>query len=200
MVGNEKSTRSDAELARRAAEGDSAAFDEIYRRNRGVVYAIALRMTGNVSDAEDLTQDSFVSVLRWIGSFRGDDAFNTWLYRVVVNQVKMHFRRRKFRAEDQTSDGELPEREPNPEHHGNSQQVIDRLAIEEAMQRPPPGYRIAFNLFDVERYKHKDRTAVGMQRGHLEVSTPQGESQPAEDALGALASAPDQMHSVKKIR
>jgi len=68
----------------------------------------------------------------------------------------MHFRRRKSRPEDQTSDGELPEREPNPERRADSQQVIDRLAIEEAMRRLPPGYRAAFNLYDVERYKHKE--------------------------------------------
>ena len=155
MVDNEKSTRSDAELARLAAEGDAAAFDEIYSRYRTLVYSIALRMTRNPADAEDLSQDSFVTLLRQIGSFRGEALFKTWLYRVVVNQVKMHFRHRKSRLEDQTSDGELPEREPNPERRANSQQVIDRLAIEEAMRRLPPGYRTAFNLYDVERYKHK---------------------------------------------
>ena len=86
MVDNEKSTRSDAELARLAAEGDAAAFDEIYSRYRTLVYSIALRMTGNLADAEDLTPDSFVTVLRRIGSFRGEASFHTWLYRVVVNQ------------------------------------------------------------------------------------------------------------------
>jgi RNA polymerase sigma-70 factor, ECF subfamily len=156
MVDNEKSTRSDVELARLAAEGDSLAFDEIYSRYRRVVYSIALRMTGNLADAEDLTQDSFVCVLRRIGSFRGEASFNTWLYRVAVNQVKMHFRRRKSRPEDQTRDGELPEREPSSARRADSHQVIDRLAIEEAMQRLPPGYRTAFNLYDVERYKHKE--------------------------------------------
>ena len=156
MFHDEESNRRDAALARLAAEGDAAAFDEIYSRYRRFVYSIALRMTGNLADAEDLTQDSFVSVLRRIGSFRGEASFTTWLYRVVVNEVKMHFRRRKSRPEDQTSDGELPERNPNPERRADSQQVIDRLAIEEAMQRLPPGYRTAFELYDVERYKHKE--------------------------------------------
>ena len=156
MVDNEKSNRSDAELVRLAAEGDSLAFGEIYSRYRRVVYSIALRMTRNLADAEDLTHDSFVSVLRRIGSFRGEASFNTWLYRVAVNQVKMHFRRRKSRPEDQTRDGELPEREPSSARRADSHQVIDRLAIEEAMQRLPPGYRTAFNLYDIERYKHKE--------------------------------------------
>jgi RNA polymerase sigma-70 factor (ECF subfamily) len=156
MVGNQKLTRSDAELARLAAEGDAAAFDEIYSRYRTLVYSLALRMTGNLADAEDLTQDSFVSVLRRIGSFRGEASFSTWLYRVVVNQVNMHFRRRKSRPEDQTRDGELPEREPSSAGRADSHQLIDRLAIEEAMQRLPPGYWTAFNLYDIERYKHKE--------------------------------------------
>ena len=156
MVDNEKSIRSDAELARLAAEGDAAAFDEIYSRYRTLVYSIALRMTRNLADAEDLTQDSFVTLLRRIGSFRGEALFSTWLYRVVVNQVKMHFRLRKSRPEDQTSDGELPEREPNPEWRADSQQVIDRLALEQALRRLPPGYRTAFNLYDIERYQHKE--------------------------------------------
>jgi RNA polymerase sigma-70 factor (ECF subfamily) len=156
MFANEESYRSDAELARLAAEGDAGAFDEIYSRYRRVAYCIALRMTGNLADAEDLTQDSFVLVLRRIGSFRGEASFKTWLYRVVVNQVNMHFRRRKSRPEGQTSDGELPERKQNPARRADSQQVIDRLAIEEAMQRLPPGYRTAFELYDVERYKHKE--------------------------------------------
>jgi RNA polymerase sigma-70 factor, ECF subfamily len=156
MVDNEKLSRSDEELARLAAKGDAAAFEEIHSRYRSLVYSIALRMTGNLADAEDLTQDSFVSVLRRVGTFRGEASFSTWLYRVAVNQVKMHFRRRNARPEDQTSDGELPELEPNPARRADSQQVIDRLAIEEAMQRLPPGYRTAFNLYDVERYKHKE--------------------------------------------
>jgi RNA polymerase sigma-70 factor, ECF subfamily len=156
MVDNDKSTRSDTELARLAAEGDAAAFAEIYSRYRTLVYSIALRMTRNFADAEDLTQDSFVSVLRRIGTFRGEASLSTWLYRVVVNQVNMHFRLRKSKPEDQTSDGELPEREPNPQWRADSQQVIDRLALEEAMRRLPPGYRAAFNLYDVERYEHKE--------------------------------------------
>jgi RNA polymerase sigma-70 factor (ECF subfamily) len=52
-------------------DGDAAAFDEIYSRHRRFVYSLAVRMTGNQADAEDLTQESFVSVLRRVSSFRG---------------------------------------------------------------------------------------------------------------------------------
>src|SRR6185295_1731238 len=108
MIPNEKkSNLSDEALARLAANGNGAAFDEIYGRHRSFVYNVAVRMTGNPADAEDLTQESFVSVLRRVGSFRGDALFTTWLYRLVINQVKMHFRYRSSRPEMQTNDGEI---------------------------------------------------------------------------------------------
>ena len=155
MIGDVRSDRPDAELARMAAGGDEAAFEEIYGRHRRFVYGVALRMTGNEADAEDLTQDSFVSVLRWVGGFRGEASFTTWLYRLVVNQVGMHFRYRRSRPEEQTSDGELLERAPGAACRADSRRVIDRLAIEKAMRRLPPGYRAAFILHDVEGHDHE---------------------------------------------
>ncbi|MBV9928743.1 MAG: RNA polymerase sigma factor [Acidobacteria bacterium] len=149
-----KSNRPDEELARLAAEGDATAFDEIHSRYHRFVYAVAFRMTGNAADAEDLTQDSFVSVLRWVGSFRGESSFTTWLYRLVANQVKMHFRRRGKRPEEQTGDGWIDERGAGSSRRGETDRAIDRLAIEEAARSLPPGYRAAFILHDVEGYGH----------------------------------------------
>src|SRR4030095_8975931 len=154
MVRNEKkSNQPDEALAHLAGNGNAAAFDEIYSRHRSFVYSVALRMTGNAADAEDLTQESFVSVLRRVGSFRGDASFTTWLYRLATNQVKMHFRYRSSRPEMQTSDGEIPEpwlamaRRTDP-----GEQLIDRLAIEKAMLMLAPGYRSTFILHDIEGY------------------------------------------------
>jgi len=157
MIRDENSNRPDEELARLAADGDAAAFDEIYSRHRRFVYSLAVRMTGNQADAEDLTQESFVLVLRRVGSFRGEASFTTWLYRLVINQVKMHFRYRSSRPEMQTSDGEIPEpwqggaRRTDP-----AEQLIDRLAIEQAVRMLPTGYRSAFILHDIEGYKHAE--------------------------------------------
>lgn len=61
---------SDKELARRAAAGDVEAFEQIYARHHRRVYALCLRMTQNVSDAEDLTQGVFIQLFRQPGSFR----------------------------------------------------------------------------------------------------------------------------------
>lgn len=157
MIHDEKSNRSDEELARLAADGDAAAFDEIYSRHRRFVYCLAVRMTGNQADAEDLTQESFVSVLRRVGSFRGEASFTTWLYRLVINQVKMHFRYRSSRPQMQTSDGEIPERRQGGVRRTDpDEQLIDRLAIEQAVRMLPTGYRSAFILHDSEGYTHEE--------------------------------------------
>jgi len=155
-MNHDKTKLHDEELARLAAAGDATAFGEIHDRHRVRVYSIALRMTGNAADAEDITQESFLRLFLRIGSFRGEALFTTWLYRLVVNEVKMHFRYRSKRPEVQTSDGEMPERDMRFVRHAYSHQVIDRLAIEKAVQSLPLGYRTAFVQHDFEGYKHKE--------------------------------------------
>ena len=186
MIPNEKkSNRPDEALARLAANGNGAAFDEIYSRHRSFVYNVALRMTGNAADAEDLTQESFVSVFRRVGSFRGDASFTTWLYRLVVNQVKMHFRYRSSRPEIQPSDGEIPE--PwlaTARRTDRGEQLIDRLAIEKAMLMLPPGYRTAFILHDIEGYKHEEAARLS---GHT-VGTSKSQLHKARASLRAVLS------------
>lgn len=144
----------DIELARRAGAGDAEAFEELHRRYRRLVYSIALRMTGDCADAEDLTQDSFLSLFKKIGGFRGDSTFATWLHRLTTNQVLMHFRRRRCRPEDQTADGEMPE--PQAARPFGSIPVVERIAIEKAIDALPAGYRAAFILYDVEGYEHAE--------------------------------------------
>jgi RNA polymerase sigma-70 factor (ECF subfamily) len=157
MICNENSNRTDQALAHLAANGNGAAFDEIYSRHRSFVYNIALRMTGNRADADDVTQESFVAVLRRVGTFRGEALFTTWLYRVVVNQVNMHFRRLSARAETQTSNEEIPERWLAVARGTDpTGQLTDRLAIEKALRMLPPGCRSTFILHDIEGYKHDE--------------------------------------------
>jgi RNA polymerase sigma-70 factor (ECF subfamily) len=187
MICDEKSNRSDEELARLAAGGDAAAFDEIYSRHRRFVYSLAVRMTGNQADAEDLTQESFVSVLRRVGSFRGEASFTTWLYRLVVNQVNMHFRYRKSRPETQTSDSEIPEHGPRLAGRTDpAEPLIDRIVIENAVRMLPPGYRAAFILHDVEGYKHEEAAQLS---GHT-AGTSKSQLHKARASLRAMLSCP----------
>jgi len=82
--------------------GGAQPFEEIFRLHHRRVYSICLRMTGNSTEAEDLTQEVFVLVFRKLESFRGESAFTTWLHRLTVNQVLMHFRKSYVRKEQLT--------------------------------------------------------------------------------------------------
>jgi RNA polymerase sigma-70 factor (ECF subfamily) len=149
-----KSSRPDNELARLAAAGDAAAFEELHRRYHRFVYAVAFRMTGNPADAEDMTQESFLSLLLRIGTFRGEGAFTLWLHRLTVNQVLMHFRRKKSRPEDLTADGETPEPATAGSRPFSQNSLLDRIAVERAVAQLPKGCRAAFLLHDVEGREH----------------------------------------------
>src|SRR4051794_20490193 len=132
------------------------AFEEIYQRHNRRVYSLCLRMTQNVSEAEDLTQEVFIQLFRKIGSFRGDSAFSTWLHRLTVNQVLMHFRRRSVKNERTSENGELPEQTVRGSADPGRMQVIDRIALKNAIAQLPNGYRSVFVLHDVEGFEHEE--------------------------------------------
>jgi RNA polymerase sigma-70 factor, ECF subfamily len=163
---------SDFTLAQRAARGDMEAFEEIYRLHQRLVYGLCLRMTQNVAEAEDLTQEVFITLFRKVGGFRGEAAFTTWLHRLTVNQVLMHFRKRRARKEEQ-SEGDSEE-ENARERLSSAQTIplIDRLALDRALAQLPPGYRAAFILHDIEGYEHEEVArmlgcAIGTSKSQL---------------------------------
>ena len=85
----------DASLVKRAQQGDAEAFEALFRAHKSMVYSVCWRMTTNLAKAEDLTQDVFLQVFRRLSTFRSDAAFSTWLYRLTVNTVLMHFRKKR---------------------------------------------------------------------------------------------------------
>lgn len=87
------------ELVRRAKSGDGGAFGELVRRYRQRIYALALHMTGDVSDAEDVTQDVFLRAYRALHRFEERSQFFTWLYRMAINRSLNLFRSRRRRRE-----------------------------------------------------------------------------------------------------
>ena len=162
---------SDLELAQRSAGGDTEAFEQIYRRHFRRVYALCLRMLGDPTQAEDLTQDVFVNLFNKIGSFRGESAFTTWLHRMTVNQVLMFFRKASTRSELTTDEGETPVQIVRGTEDPNAMPVVDRIALERAIAQLPPGYRTVFVLHDVEGHDHEEIAKI------LEVSQGTSKSQ-----------------------
>jgi RNA polymerase sigma-70 factor, ECF subfamily len=94
-----------AQLITDAAQGDREAFERIYRRYSSFVYTVALRITRNAEDAQEVTQDVFIRVHRGLRTFRFQSSFKTWVYRIAVNAALTAYRRasrhQKHRVEDE---------------------------------------------------------------------------------------------------
>ena len=159
----------DAQLA---ASGDINAFEKIYRRYHYRVYGLCLRMTRSVPDAEDLAQEVFVQLYRKIDTFRGEASFSTWLHRLTVNHVLMHFRKRVVRMEHVSDDGELEVAPPKGTHNRTQNSIINTIALEEAIKQLPPGYRAVLILHDLNGYEHEQIAemlgcAIGTSKSQL---------------------------------
>jgi len=146
-------------LVRRAQRGDEEAFARLFELHKSRVYSMCLLMTRNVAEAEDLTQDSFLQVFRTIGSFRGDAAFSTWLYRVAMNTVLMKLRRKSppsFSLDEPASAGSPSLRRSLGRSDQSLTGAIDRIALRRAIQELPNGCRTIFALHDVEGLQHHE--------------------------------------------
>jgi RNA polymerase sigma-70 factor (ECF subfamily) len=148
--------QSDAGITQALSGDKMSGFEDLYRTHYRRVYSICLRMTGSVAEAEDLTQEVFIQLHRKLGSFRGEAAFTTWLHRLTVNQVLMHFRKRSVRSELTTDDGEIPDSVDPDTVNPESMPIVDRIGLEIAISQLPPGYRAVFVLHDVEGYEHEE--------------------------------------------
>ncbi|MGA8154015.1 MAG: sigma-70 family RNA polymerase sigma factor [Terriglobales bacterium] len=154
-------TRLDPELIERAQHGDADAFAVLFQAHKTRVYSLCLRMTNNIAEAEDLTQDAFLQVFRKLSSFRGDSALSTWIYRIAVNTVLMRFRKRtlsQLSLDEPWSKN--ADANPMPREYGTRDchlaGCIDRIALTQAIRELPEGYRTVFLLHEVEGYEHSE--------------------------------------------
>jgi RNA polymerase sigma-70 factor (ECF subfamily) len=154
---------SEAEAVERAKTGDAEAFQTLYDMHKRRVYSLCLRMTANVAQAEDLTQEAFLQLFRKIGTFRGESAFSTWLHRMAVNVVLMHLRRKGLPVvplEDTLeSEEDTTRKEPGAPDLKLSG-TVDRLQLQRAVDDLPAGYRTIFVLHDVEGYEHNEIAGI----------------------------------------
>ena len=156
----EASQLSEAEAIERAKQGDPDAFEVLYALHKRRVYSLCLRMTSNVAEAEDLTQEAFLQLYRKIATFRGESAFSTWLHRMAVNVVLMKLRKKGLPevSLEETLD---PQQEDAPRKDIGAPDLalagsVDRVNLERAIEGLPKGYRVIFVLHDVEGYEHNE--------------------------------------------
>lgn len=153
--------RMNLELVKRAQQGDADAFATLFHTHKTRIYSLCLRMTNNTAEAEDLAQDAFLQVFRKLSTFRGDSALSTWLYRIAVNTVLMHFRRKtpcrvSLDEAYTNSESSKPTRRDYGVRDGRLETSVTRLALARAISELPEGYRAIFILHEVEGYQHRE--------------------------------------------
>ena len=182
----------DRDLVEQFARGDSHAFDTIVQRYEQRVYAIALRMTGNVEDARDAMQDVFVSALRALRSFRGDAQLSTWIHRVSVNASLDVLRKRKRHVAQPIEEaGDRPSEDVGPEDA--AARAARAAEVQRALQHVSNDHRAVLVLHDLQDLDYAETAAaldipVGtvksrLHRARIEMATLLGhlrETEPTE--------------------
>jgi RNA polymerase sigma-70 factor (ECF subfamily) len=158
---------SEAEAIQRARGGDRTVFEFLYRLHSRRVYAVCLRMVGNTTEAEDLTQETFLLLLRKIHTFRGESAFSTWLHRLTVNLVLMRLRKKSppIVSIEATLDPDDETVSPDPASMIGAPDLLlegslDRINLERCIAQLPVGYRTIFVLHDIQGYEHKEIAGI----------------------------------------
>lgn len=157
------------QLVASAAGGSTPAFEQLYRRHAARVYAVCLRMTGNVATAEDCVQEAFVQAWRNLGQFETRSTFGTWLHRIAVNTVLQQVRRRQeLLGEGDSIEREVADRLADPlgEDPGRSRDV------EAAIAGLPAGARHVLVLVGLYGHSHEEAAqmlgvAVGTCKAQL---------------------------------
>lgn len=141
----------DQRLARACAAGDTAVFEELYRRHGDRMKSIAWNHLGNASDAEDAVQETFLKVHRAAESYSGEAAFTTWLYRILVNTCYDMLRRRRRRIEETPIDDFV-----TVTRAAANVDDTKRMALRRMLDELPEQRRTVFFLFEIEGLSHAE--------------------------------------------
>ena len=127
-------------LVKCAAGGDEGAFEKLVIENEKLIYNVALKITGNPDDAEDVAQEAFIKAYRNLGSFRGESRFSGWLYRLCYNAAMDHIRKTRdpnlrSLTNDDGSDAELDVSDPAPTPEESAERKETQRIVREAVNQ-----------------------------------------------------------------
>ena len=158
--------REDSLLAAECRAGRLEAYERLYESQGAKMKSIAMNMLGNSQDAEDAVQETFMKVHRGIRYFKGQSAFSTWVYRILMNSC-YDMRRRKMRRQETPEQDLVPEGETyDPPTRGANHPL--RLALEKCVAQLTPHLRSVFLLYEVEGFKHAE---IGNMMGISEMAS-----------------------------
>ncbi len=170
-IAGELEPHPDVALVERVRAGDVSAYDALVRKYERQVFRISEHITQNREDAEDVTQDAFLKAYEKLEQFQGNSKFYTWLVRIAVNESLMRLRRRRtgrmvsIDEDIATEEGSVPrdlaDWAPDPEQNYSREELAGIL--ERAWKGLPKGFRIVFELRDVQGLSTEDTAeALGL--------------------------------------
>src|ERR1700761_4925097 len=157
MATDSRARENEHDLIREAQQGSRPAFDSLVRQYDQAVLRLAMHLTGSEQDSQDVHQEAFLKAYRYIGNFRFECSFYTWLYRIVTNLCLDHLRRRKSRREDPATvvdsrgdEMDLLSNVSDTRSMANPARELDRKrmgeSINEALNKLTPRERTVFEL------------------------------------------------------
>jgi len=147
------------QLVEKAKSGDIKAFEQLIKATSSKIYNLGLKLLRNKEDAADLMQETYIKAYEHIGSFKGNSAFSTWLYRIATNLALMKMRKDKNKkvtveqlkeASNPSMAREMPDWTHNPAYHFRKQELKDLL--NNAIDSLPRKYKSVFVLHDIEGF------------------------------------------------
>ncbi|MFQ5524898.1 MAG: RNA polymerase sigma factor [Thermoanaerobaculia bacterium] len=171
----------EATLLERHRQGDTEAFGELYSEFETMVYNLALRMSGNPADAEDITQETFVRAYRHLKKFKGRSSLKTWIFRIALNCSNTRLRRRGRRLARQIDDGEAELERTSDENRSPEDWMVATdlsAAVRDGLTRLPGHYREAVLLRDFEGMSYAEIASVlGVRIGTVRSRIARGREQ-----------------------
>jgi RNA polymerase sigma-70 factor, ECF subfamily len=192
----------DAELVRRAKSGELEAFEELAARYERQVFTLARRITRHEQDAEDVTQQTFLSAVENLGGFRGEATFATWLFRIATHAALKVLRKREglntISLEEATEPQDNFDGVAHPEFIADWRQSPEQLVqrnetrrlLDDALNRLDEKHRLVFLLRDVEGFSVKETAeALGLSEANVKVRLLRARLQLREDLTRAFGDA-----------
>jgi RNA polymerase sigma-70 factor (ECF subfamily) len=149
----------DETLVRQSQNGDAAAFEALVRKYQKMVDALTFRMTGSLTDAEDLTQETFMRAYEQIGSYRGAAKFSTWLCRIAVNGC-LNWRRRESQRMRVQFEGAETLFDHNGDAQGSETETEMSRRVQAALLKLPAKQRAAIVLTVYDGLNHAEAARV----------------------------------------
>lgn len=144
--------RSDAELITLCKKGDSSAQSELYKRFSKKLWGVCLRYAKSQMSAEDIMQEGFIRIFKYLDQYKGEGSFEGWMRRTMVNTAINYYKKNLSSKDESDIDDMIGIQSSNAD-------AVSQMSANEILslvQSLPSGYRTVFNLYVIEGLSHKD--------------------------------------------